>query len=83
MPDLTISEAAQVMRVSQRTIRRWIAMGLLPAVRVGPWLIRIDADDLARLGRPIPSARPREVRPDEPADRPSRDAAVPRNRGRP
>lgn len=53
---LTIKEAAASRKVSARTIRRWIAAGHLPAVRIGPTLVRIHSDDLARLDRPIPTA---------------------------
>ena len=59
MTRLTIKDAAASQRVSERTIRRWIASGLLPAVRVGPTLIRIDSDDLIRIARPIPNAGPK------------------------
>lgn len=54
MPDpLTISEAAAHARVSRRTVERWIHSGVLPATRFGPRLVRIAADDLAHVGRPI------------------------------
>jgi len=59
MAYMTIQEAAASRKVTDRTIRRWIAQGLLPAVRLGPTLVRINSDDLARLDRPIPSARDR------------------------
>jgi excisionase family DNA binding protein len=47
--------AAQHWGVSTRTVRRWIATGMLPAVRVGG-LIRIDPADLDKIARPIPTA---------------------------
>lgn len=56
MEYLTIKEAAATRQVSQRTIRRWIASGLLQAVRLGPSLIRISSDELARMERSIPGA---------------------------
>ena len=59
MTYMTIQEAAASRKVSTRTIRRWIAQGLLPAVRMGPTLVRIDSDDLAGLDRPIPTTRDR------------------------
>ena len=55
-PDMTIEECAIEKNVSERTIRRYIAKGLLPATRVGPTLIRVNPDDLVALGRPIPTA---------------------------
>jgi excisionase family DNA binding protein len=46
---LTIREAAQLLRVSQRTIRRWIADGRLPASRLSSRLIRIYYHDIVAL----------------------------------
>ena len=56
-PDLSIQEAAHARGVTTKTVRRWIAQGLVPAYRVGPRLIRIREDDLKNLSRRIPSAR--------------------------
>jgi excisionase family DNA binding protein len=53
---LTIKQAAELKAVSTKTIRRWIALGLLPAERLGPRLIRIRHDDLEAVGRRIPAA---------------------------
>ena len=52
----TLAEAAERIGVSENTLRRRIADGSLPAVRVGPRLIRIDRRDTDALLRPIPSA---------------------------
>lgn len=42
---LTVPEAAALLRVSEPTIRRWIGMRRLPAIRAGgAW--RISRDDL-------------------------------------
>ena len=54
--DLSIQEAAHARGVTTKTVRRWIAQGLVPAYRVGPKLIRIRPDDLENLDRRIPSA---------------------------
>lgn len=54
---LTIAEAARRVPCSQRTIRNWIAAGLLPADKVGPRMIRVDPRDLDRLARPVQAAR--------------------------
>lgn len=58
---LTIAEAAELRGVSTKTIRRWIAAGLIPAYRVGPHLIRLDPADLDRLDRRIPAAAAAEA----------------------
>jgi excisionase family DNA binding protein len=52
---ISMSEAADTYGVSLTTIRRYIAKGRLSAVRVGPRLIRLDADQVARelLGTPV------------------------------
>ncbi|MBA2414660.1 MAG: helix-turn-helix domain-containing protein, partial [Geodermatophilaceae bacterium] len=42
--------------VSERTLRRRIAEGRLPAYRVGPRSIRVSAEDVAALAKRIPSA---------------------------
>jgi excisionase family DNA binding protein len=54
-PKISVAEAADQRGCSQRTIRRWIAAGILPAYRVGPRLIRIDPRDLDRMARRIPA----------------------------
>ena len=51
-----LQEAADYCDVSYRTIRRWIAQGHLNAVRVGPRLLKVDADDLAALLQPTGGA---------------------------
>ncbi|MGV0772288.1 excisionase family DNA-binding protein [Mycobacterium syngnathidarum] len=52
MERLSIREAAAEVGVSAECVRHWIAGGLLPAVRVGPRLVRIDRDALASIERP-------------------------------
>lgn len=52
-----LAEAAAYMRLTPRTIRRWIDDGLLPsATRVGPKLIQVDLNDLDRLRRRLSAA---------------------------
>jgi excisionase family DNA binding protein len=51
-----LQEAADYCDVSYRTVRRWIANGDLNAVRVGPRLLKIDADDLAAFFQPTGGA---------------------------
>ncbi|MEO7980341.1 MAG: helix-turn-helix domain-containing protein [Sporichthyaceae bacterium] len=53
---IPLAEAAASRGVSTRTVRRWIAAGLLPAYRVGPRLVRINPEDLDKLDRRIPTA---------------------------
>jgi len=57
-PDwVTIATAAERLGLSAKSIRRRIADGTLPAYRVGPRLIRLDAADIDRLlPRRIPAA---------------------------
>jgi excisionase family DNA binding protein len=48
-----IAEGAEMLGVTTKTIRRYIASGALPAYRVGPRLIRIDVADIQALMRPV------------------------------
>ena len=43
---ITMQEAAETYGVSTKTIRRYISTGLLSAYRVGPRLIRLDAEQV-------------------------------------
>lgn len=54
---LSIHQAAQCVAVSDKTIRRRIADGTIPAYRCGRRAIRIRLDDLEAALRRIPSAR--------------------------
>lgn len=51
-----LQEAADRCDVSYRTIRRWVAAGHINAVRVGPRLLKINADDLASIMQPTGGA---------------------------
>ena len=58
----SMQSAAERLSVCERTIRRAIARGDLPAYRIGKRggrLIRLRTQDVDRLMRPIPSARSR------------------------
>lgn len=55
-PRLSLEQTAELCGVSTKTVRRWIAAGLLPAYRLGPKLLRVDPVDLDSLGRRIPTA---------------------------
>jgi excisionase family DNA binding protein len=50
-----LAEAAAYGPVKTRTLRDWIAKGLLPGYRIGPRLILVDLNDLDRLMRRIPT----------------------------
>ena len=54
---LSITQAAELLGLSTKTIRRRIATGDPPAYRNGRRLIRVRAPDLDRLFRRIPSAK--------------------------
>lgn len=56
---ISIADAAELRGVCPKTIRRWVAAGILPAYRTGPRLVRIDPADLARLDRRLPTASDR------------------------
>ena len=44
---LTISEVAYLLRVHEKTLRRWIAAGRFPCIRVGN-CIRLSREDVVR-----------------------------------
>ncbi len=52
---LTLTAAAEYLDVSERTLRRYIAEGRLPAYRLGKRQIRIEVADLDKLVQPIPT----------------------------
>jgi excisionase family DNA binding protein len=57
---LSTQEAAALLGVAAVTVNRWIRIGTLPAVRVGPRLVRVRREDLGALlspARPLPQAR--------------------------
>ncbi|MCB0905667.1 MAG: excisionase family DNA-binding protein [Nocardioidaceae bacterium] len=59
---LSLEDAAIVMSMSTRTIRRRISDGTIPAYACGRRTIRIRLDELETALRPIPSARLRPIR---------------------
>ncbi len=53
---VSIALGAEKLGVSERTIRRMIASGLIKGYKVGPRLVRINLDDLEALPTLIPAA---------------------------
>ncbi len=51
--ELSVAQAALTRGVGERTMRRWIATGLLPALRLPNGQIRIRLADLDSLGEPV------------------------------
>ena len=54
----TVQEAAELLRVSKPTIRRWIQAGTLRADRIGARTLRIRRDDLRRTVGAKPATKP-------------------------
>jgi excisionase family DNA binding protein len=54
---VSLEEAAEMMSLSTRTIRRRISDGTIPAYHCGRRAIRIRLDELESALRRIPSAR--------------------------
>jgi excisionase family DNA binding protein len=53
---ISIGQAAAYAGVSTKTLRRRIADGTIPAVRLGPRAIRVRPGDIEAALRPIPTA---------------------------
>ncbi len=54
---VSLEEAAEIMSLSTRTIRRRISDGTIPAYQCGRRSIRLRLDELESALRRIPSAR--------------------------
>jgi excisionase family DNA binding protein len=67
---LTIRDTAQMLKVSAITVRRFIADGRLPAVKVGKG-VRVHKEAVEKLARPVEPKAPKAKR------------ATPTLRGRP
>ncbi|HEY2834358.1 MAG TPA: helix-turn-helix domain-containing protein [Sporichthyaceae bacterium] len=52
---MTMRAVAGMFGTTERTVRRWVAGGLLPAYRVGPTLVRIRRSDAEALLRRVPT----------------------------
>lgn len=53
-----IEDAADVIGIHRRTLRRWVDEGIVKGYRLGPKLLRVDMDDIDRLLRPIEPTSP-------------------------
>ena len=51
----TIGQAADYLNLTERSIRRYVSEGLLPAYRIGRKQIRIRAVDVDALLVPVPT----------------------------
>lgn len=49
----SVADAARCLRLSEKTIRRYISNGRLPAYRLAG-AVRIDMDELEALMQPVP-----------------------------
>lgn len=49
----SVEQAAALLQVSTKTIRRYIANGTIDARRVGPRLIRINPESINNIGTPL------------------------------
>jgi len=52
---LTITEAAALLRIHHRTIRKYISLGRLPGYHIGTKAVRVRRSDVERLLTPIPT----------------------------
>ncbi len=52
---VSLAQAAEILGISVRTLRRRIAAGELPAFRTGRRIIRVRISDLERMLRRVPS----------------------------
>jgi excisionase family DNA binding protein len=50
---LTLADASSQLSLDEKTLRRYVAAGLLTGCRVGPRAIRLDAAEVDALARPI------------------------------
>jgi len=45
----TVQDAADILKISTQTVRRYISQGLIDAERMGPRLIRVDLASLTAI----------------------------------
>lgn len=54
MASYSLTEAAEILGVTDRTLRNYIARGKLPAYRIGARIVRVKRTDLETLFHRIP-----------------------------
>ncbi len=52
---VTLDAAGEILGVTSKSIRNYIAAGLLPAYRVGPKLLRVEESDVLALAHVVPT----------------------------
>lgn len=53
---VSIETAGDYVDTCPRTVRNWVAAGLLTGYRVGPRLLRVDLNEVDAMLRPVPTA---------------------------
>jgi excisionase family DNA binding protein len=54
----SIQDTAAYLGTSTKTVRRYLAAGMITGYRMGTRLIRVDLDEVDAMLRQIPTARP-------------------------
>lgn len=52
---ITLAEGSDILRLDEKTLRRYVAQGLLRGYRIGPRALRLNADEVHALAQPIPT----------------------------
>lgn len=60
-----VKDGAKHINVHPKTLRRYIAEGLITGYRVGPRNLRVDLDELDKFARPVRRAENAEPQPTE------------------
>lgn len=50
-----LAEGSAYSHLSIKTLRRYIAAGLITGYRIGPKLLQVDLDELDAIVRPVPT----------------------------
>jgi excisionase family DNA binding protein len=54
----SLATAAEYLGCNERTVRRYVASGMITAYRFGDRLIRVDLNQVDSAMRPVPNAQP-------------------------